>query len=406
MVSRRAVWAVAGLVAGLVAAAAGGWPAASTAWGQAAAGRGKALGGARGRAPAARKNNAPNAADPLAAGARAAEKDRDRDKARARPGARAAQGPGFHYRLKIQTPAGVSLAASYYPAKPDITTPVVLLVHEKDRSSKDFEDPIAELKGQGLAEHLQGLGYAVLAFDLRGHGANPRRPTNDRDWAQMTVDLQAVYQFLLDRHNRGELNLARLAVVGLGAGANLVAAWVYQPGGAVSHEGRVTDAAALVLVSPLAGGSGYAFPTVINALSPRIPVLLLAGERDAASHETVKRVRAAVEKIRQNRVELFPTSLHGYKFLRLEPRVAPAIDKFLEATSKLKSVEWEPRYNLYPVTYSDIQVVRGKSVDAGKAQPEEMEKEQDIEKAKDRKGDEKGAAPRGQDRAKDADAAK
>ena len=42
-------------------------------------------------------------------------------------------------------------------------------------SRKDFEEPVAELKGQGLAEHLQGEGYAVLSMDLRGQGQNPRR---------------------------------------------------------------------------------------------------------------------------------------------------------------------------------------------------------------------------------------
>ena len=66
----------------------------------------------------------------------------------------------------------------------------------------------------------------------------------------MVDDLQAAYQFLVDRHNRGELNLARLGVVGLGEGANLAAAWAYLPGGGVSTEGRVTDIAGLVLVSP------------------------------------------------------------------------------------------------------------------------------------------------------------
>ena len=48
----------------------------------------------------------------------------------------------------------------------------MLLIHEKERSHKDFEDPIAELKNEGLALHLQSLGYAVFSFDLRGHGAN------------------------------------------------------------------------------------------------------------------------------------------------------------------------------------------------------------------------------------------
>ena len=55
-----------------------------------------------------------------------------------------------------------------------------MLIHESGRSRKDFEEPVLELKGQGLAEHLQGLDYAVLSLDLRGQGQNPRRRPDAR----------------------------------------------------------------------------------------------------------------------------------------------------------------------------------------------------------------------------------
>jgi dienelactone hydrolase len=355
---------------------------------------------ARAKAKTTRKAP-PNAADPLVAKANEAADEKDKEKEKDREKAVGS----FHYKLKIQAPDDTDLAASYYPGKPDTATPVVLLVHEKGRSSKDFEDAVTELKGKGLAEHLQGLGYAVLAFDLRGHGSNVRKALSERDRQGMVVDLQSAYLFLLDRHNRGELNLARLGVVGLGEGANLAAAWAYLPGGAVSHEGRVSDIAALVLASPLPNGEGFAFPTLMNSIAPRFPVLLMAGERDGPSHDVVKRVRAQVERTRQNRVELFPSSLHGYKLLRLEPRATAVIERFLEATIKLKAAEWEPRYNLQPVTYTDIQVIRHKTTDADKAKEKEKEKEKEKakdeakekEKAKDQApGDEKakGEAPK------------
>jgi pimeloyl-ACP methyl ester carboxylesterase len=342
-----------------------------TARGKSAPGK-TARGKARGNANAPQRKGPPNAADPLA---------RQVNDAAEKPAPRGT----YHFRLKVESYDDATLAASYYPAKAETAAPVVLLVHEKDRSGKDFEDPVGELKGLGLAEHLQSLGYAVLAFDLRGYGANQRRPMTDRDWREMVNDLQAVYQFLVDRNNRGEVNLSRLGVVALGEGANLVALWAYLPGGAVSSEGRVTDLSGLVLVSPLTEGEGYPFATLMNALAPRIPVLLMAGERDAASHEAVRKVRANVEKTRQNKVELFPSSLHGYKLLRLEPRATSVLTKFLEGTVKLKSSEWEPRYNLAPVAFSDIQLIRHAKADADT----EAEKAKEKEKAKGKE------APRG-----------
>ena len=324
----------------------------------------------RGKGANARKKAPPNAADPLVP-----KKDE------AFP--REAPIGSYHYRLKLRTFDDASLAAAYFPAKIETGTPVILLVHEKDRSSKDFEDPIAELKNQGLAEHLQGLGYAVLSFDLRGYGANARRVMGDREWKDMIYDLQAAYHFLLDRHNRGELNLAKLGVIGLGEGSNLVAAWAFSPGGAVSSEGRSSDLAALALVSPLADGSGQNFGRLMSSLSTRMPIFLMAGERDAPSHETLKRVRAGVEKTRQNKVSLYPSSLHGYKLLLLEPKAAPELVKFLEGTVRLKAVEWEPRYNLNPITYNDIQVVRHIKVDdKEKAKDAEKDKAQKKEKEK------------------------
>lgn len=382
MSHRGTGWAWAGLVASSVALGIVGLAVAPAVWAQNPPAKGKASArGARGKVVKgveAPPRKAPNAADPLGVGA-AQEKGKEKGKE--------PDDASFHYRLKIRSGEKIVLAASYYPGKPDTSTPVLLLVHEKDRSGKDFEDPIADLKGKGLAEHFQSLGYATLSFDLRGHGANIRKPPSEREWKEMVDDLQTAYLFLLDRHNRGELNLAKLGVVALGEGANLSALWAFLPGGAVSHEGRVTDLAGLVLISPLSSGEGFNFSTLMNSISPRIPVLLMAGERDLLSHETVKRVRANVERTRLNRVELFPSSLHGYKLLRLEPKATSVIEKFLESTVTHKPTEWEPRYNLAPIDYNDIEVVHHLKP----ADREKKEKEKDAAKEK-AKGQDAGKA--------------
>ena len=155
--NRRAKWAVTGLVAAAVAVTV----AIGTAVAQGPGAKGAAK-PARGKAA----NNPPvvKKGDPLAA---------------ARPTTNATE--TFHYKIKLHAFDGVTLATSFYPSRLETNAAVVILVHEKERSSKDFEDPIDELKRQGLAEHLQGLGYAVLTFDLRGHGANTRKALNDRN---------------------------------------------------------------------------------------------------------------------------------------------------------------------------------------------------------------------------------
>jgi len=264
----------------------------------------------------------------------------------------------YHYTFKLHSFDGSPLAASFYPSKLGSSAPVVMLVHEANRSRKDFEEPVAELKGQGLAEHLQEEGYAVFSMDLRGQGQNPRRALSASNRSLLAEDLQAAYVFLLDRHNRGDLNVAKFGMIAVGEGANLAVAWAYQPGAAVSTEGRPSDLNALVLISPYPAGSGYVLGHILPSLAPRTPLALLAGSKDNASKNAVEFVRRRVERARLNKVELFPSSLHGYKLMRLEPEVTPAIIRFLEPTIKLRPIDWEPRYNLTPVTVSESQTVR------------------------------------------------
>ena len=77
-----------------------------------------------------------------------------------------------------------------------------------------------------------------------------------------------------------------------------------------------------------------------------------------------------MQRTRLNKVELFPSSLHGYKLLRLEPKLTSAIFPFLETTLKNRPVEWEPEYNLTPVTFSDPQMVLNpKPPDSEKTSP-------------------------------------
>ena len=280
------------------------------------------------------------------------------DGADAKGKAKAAANGTYHYIFKLHSFDGSPLASSYYPSKLGATAPVIMLIHEANRSRKDFEEQVEGLKGKGLAEHLQEEGYAVFSMDLRGQGQNPRRVLTAGDRSLMAEDLQAAYMFLIDRHNRGDLNVAKLGMIAVGEGANLATAWAYQPGAAISTEGRASDLNALVLISPYPSGSGYVLAHILPSLAPRIPLALLAGSKDNASKDVVESVRKLVERGRLNKVELFPLSLHGYKLMRLEPKVVPAILRFLEPAIKLRPVDWEPRYNLIPVAVSEIQTVR------------------------------------------------
>jgi alpha-beta hydrolase superfamily lysophospholipase len=295
-------------------------------------------------------------------------------------------------KFQLGTDNGDFLAASYYPTSrlDAATAPVVLLVHDKGRSSQDFEEPNKNLEGKSLAEKLRQEGYAVLLLDLRGHGLNPR-PTKEltaKDWQVMTADLHAAYLFLLDRHNRRELNLAKFGVLGLGAGANLLAHWAAEPDAAVAaappnSDPRPTDLAAMVLVSPLAEASGMKLDVDLPLFAYRLPVILEAGENEPASSAAAKAVQKVVERNRQSKILLVPGSgLRSEVLLRLDAKAVEPLLKFLDATVKLRRDEWEGRFNLDPVAYRDVKLV-SKPKAAEKEKEKEKEKAKEPEKAKD-----------------------
>jgi hypothetical protein len=109
----------------------------------------------------------------------------------------------------------------------------------------------------------------------------------------------------------------------------------------------------------------------VASLAPRVPLLLMAGDRDNPSKDALQSVQQVVQRARLNKVELFPSSLHGYKFLRLEPKITATVFQFLETALKNRPVEWEPQYNLTPVTFGDAQIVMN-------AKPTDVRKDQAI----------------------------
>ena len=267
----------------------------------------------------------------------------------------------FHYTLKLAGADGAPLSASYYPARESFQAPVLLLLHElgAGRGGKDFEQPIEELKGNSFARHMQKAGFAVLVLNPRGSAAAGERDgqANARNSSLMVADLQSAYRFLIDRHNRGEVNLAKFGVVALGDASNLAAAWAGSPGGGVSNEGRLSDIGAIVMISPVAEIPGIPLARVLPTIATRFPLLAMAGDRDAASIQTVRDNQRIIERHRLSRAAFYDTTLHSGKMLTFFPKLTTIIERFLDDPVKNRKVEWEPRFLFDPVLYDEIQLV-------------------------------------------------
>ena len=113
----------------------------------------------------------------------------------------------------IPTADGWTLPVEVYmPNGADENTPAIVLLHGEKGNRKNW---------QSLAEHLEKLGYAVFAPDLRKHGQatlNGQTQTGEEmranDYrAVVRFDLEAVKTMLVGLHQRKQINVRKLGLV-------------------------------------------------------------------------------------------------------------------------------------------------------------------------------------------------
>jgi len=162
----------------------------------------------------------------------------------------AARGPGAEkpQGVTFETTDGVEIHGTFYPGPKGRAGATVLLL--RDAGKHGGEEQWVE-----LARGMHKQGYAVLAFDFRGHGESTA--VDERFWAvpvnwqkakgrgrtkaskqiasrdfsadyypTLANDIAAARAFLDERNDRGECNSGNLIVVGAGEGANLGALWL------------------------------------------------------------------------------------------------------------------------------------------------------------------------------------
>ena len=189
-----------------------------------------------------------------------------------------------------------------------------------------------------LALALQRKKHAVIVPDLRGHGqsmyvasragGDPIKIDRERmkkNALEATIlDVEAVKKFLLDKNNKGELNIEQLCVVGSGFGSLVALNWAMLDWNKRSlpayKMGR--DVKALVLVSPLQSFRGMTARAALThpVIRKGLPTLVIVGRNDTHAYSDAKRVFRYFERFHGKEAKdlgfIDPdTSLQGYKLI-------------------------------------------------------------------------------------------
>ncbi len=205
---------------------------------------------------------------------------------------------------ELRTADGVGLSATFYPSPLGKKAVPVILLHGYQEDRGGFLP---------LAEFLQKRGHAVLVPDLRGHGdsreqrlgvaartIDAAKMGNEQFVRMYSQDMEALKKFLLEKNNKGELNLEKLCVVGSGMGG-LVAmnwavldwSWPVYPG---LKQGQYVKA--LVLLSPPRSFRGLNVKPVLEDHNVRslLSIYLIAGRKNAKAFDEVQRLYTTLER--------------------------------------------------------------------------------------------------------------
>jgi pimeloyl-ACP methyl ester carboxylesterase len=199
--------------------------------------------------------------------------------------------------IRLVSSDGVAVPALYF-APPQPAAPAVLLFHMRDGRKENWNS---------LAQLLQQNGYAVFAFDFRGHGQS-RAVVN---WYWTDQDVIAAYSFLA---GRPEVDSGRIALIGASIGTQEAIAF------AALHPDQVRGVAMLsTFASDEIEWGVQTYPG---------PILLMATEGDVAATLVSRQLARLVP-----RAELFileESDRHGTQMLRSELEIEPILLDWLE----------------------------------------------------------------------------
>lgn len=204
-------------------------------------------------------------------------------------------------QTSIVTRDGVQLHLTYFPSNVGKDAVPVILLH-------GFKGDRHEMEGLGL--YLQKQGFAVVAPDLRGHGASklyqgkvqidPDRMVPAQFANMVLIDMEAIKKYLIDKHNAQALNIDKLCVIGAELGASVAFNWAAQDWSAYDLPTlkQSKDVKAVVLISPRASFKGLTLNKALafELFRSSISAYLIAGAEDTESANEAKRIRDALSR--------------------------------------------------------------------------------------------------------------
>jgi alpha-beta hydrolase superfamily lysophospholipase len=225
----------------------------------------------------------------------------------------------------LSTADGWPLKMTYYKSTLGKEAAVVLLMHMKGESRLVWSAPLPNTQPpKGFAEQLHSKGFAVITVDLRKHGQSKpgadvddtkKAATSDKekgkkssggadlkpaDYQLMVRDMDAIKKFIYEEHQKGHLNMRKMAIIAPGMSAAIgitfaAADWQKAPwddaATPANRTPRGQDVQAMVFLSPettLPGVPAHQVIPQFKAIGAPMAALILVGKTDPLDKDQAK----------------------------------------------------------------------------------------------------------------------
>jgi len=217
--------------------------------------------------------------------------------------------------MRVETVDGFVLRGEFRKPRKKGRAPAALLVHDTLRDRSDYTK---------IAENLNKRGFAVLSFDLRGHGKSAtekfdfsklEEEQQARAWTLAIRDLEACAAWL---RKRDEVHASNLSIVAHGSASILAARYAE----------RDENVRCLALLAPTADDLARDLPRTLRRISG-LPTLVVT-EKDGRA-DAVRLVEASFKEEGFDWNEVVEISvMHDEETeLMRNKRLAPTISAFL-----------------------------------------------------------------------------
>lgn len=283
------------------------------------------------------------------------------------------KGPPKPQEMTLTAQGGWPIAITYFESSNASDSPVVVLLHGKGGSKRVWDQQFASI--------LQQNGYAVVSVDLRKHGksqlnaadagGNQNQKGSSREKltaldyrAMLALDMEAVWKFLYEEHQKKHLNMQKTAIIASDMSVPIVLNYALFDWSKVPYDDAPVLAAktpkgqtvrALVLLSPdtsVPGVSGALAAVKVKDPLLGIGFFVCTGASDSLDRGAAKKLFTQLSSSQDSNERMYfkeyPGKLRGTDMLGKRLGLELDILKFLDKHLKKLQGEWSdrrPRYD-------------------------------------------------------------